>query len=166
MSCHGVPWPRRPLLTARSLATRSRVEVPGGPVSSRLAGSAPLTPMSLADLLGRIELEWSTRKRIFDLPTARIWRRDPELDLSDMYRSINVVERCTRLPVHPRHPYAGELVFAAFSGSPLTRNRSTSQSRSSSPTSKRCAAIFLALSLILRAARAAAAPATGVEREP
>ncbi len=42
---------------------------------------------------------------------------DPELDLSDMDRIINVVERCTQLPVHPRHPYAGELVFAAFSGS-------------------------------------------------
>ena len=42
---------------------------------------------------------------------------DPELDLSDMDRIINVVERCTQLPVHPRHPYAGDLVFAAFSGS-------------------------------------------------
>jgi len=42
---------------------------------------------------------------------------DPGLDLSDMDRIINVVERCTQLPVHPRHPYAGELVFAAFSGS-------------------------------------------------
>jgi 2-isopropylmalate synthase len=42
---------------------------------------------------------------------------DPQLDLSDMDRIINVVERCTQLPVHPRHPYAGELVFAAFSGS-------------------------------------------------
>ena len=42
---------------------------------------------------------------------------DPDLDLSDMDRIINVVERCTRLSVHPRHPYAGDLVFAAFSGS-------------------------------------------------
>jgi 2-isopropylmalate synthase len=42
---------------------------------------------------------------------------DPELDFSDMDRIINVVERCTQLTVHPRHPYAGELVFAAFSGS-------------------------------------------------
>jgi len=42
---------------------------------------------------------------------------DPGLDLSDMDRIINVVERCTRLSVHPRHPYAGDLVFAAFSGS-------------------------------------------------
>ena len=42
---------------------------------------------------------------------------DPELDLSNMDRIISVVERCTQLQVHPRHPYAGELVFAAFSGS-------------------------------------------------
>ena len=42
---------------------------------------------------------------------------DPELDFADMDRIINVVERCTQLAVHPRHPYAGELVFAAFSGS-------------------------------------------------
>ncbi len=42
---------------------------------------------------------------------------DPKLNFSDMDRIINVVERCTQLRVHPRHPYAGELVFAAFSGS-------------------------------------------------
>ncbi|RBW47986.1 2-isopropylmalate synthase [Psychromonas sp. B3M02] len=42
---------------------------------------------------------------------------DPELILSDMDRIISTVERCTQLAVHPRHAYAGELVFAAFSGS-------------------------------------------------
>lgn len=42
---------------------------------------------------------------------------DPELDFSGMDRIISVVEKCTALKVHPRHPYAGELVFAAFSGS-------------------------------------------------
>ena len=42
---------------------------------------------------------------------------DPELDFSNMDKIINVVEKCTQLKVHPRHPYAGELVFAAFSGS-------------------------------------------------
>ncbi len=42
---------------------------------------------------------------------------DPKLDLSNMDRIISTVERCTQLPVHPRHAYAGELVFAAFSGS-------------------------------------------------
>jgi len=42
---------------------------------------------------------------------------DPKLDFSDINRIINVYERCTSLPVHPRHPYAGELVYTAFSGS-------------------------------------------------
>ena len=42
---------------------------------------------------------------------------DPKLDLSQMDKIISVVERCTQIAVHPRHPYAGELVFAAFSGS-------------------------------------------------
>ena len=42
----------------------------------------PLTPMSLAALLRRIDHEWATRKKIFDLPNARIWRPDPDIDLS------------------------------------------------------------------------------------
>ncbi|WP_019614233.1 2-isopropylmalate synthase [Psychromonas ossibalaenae] len=42
---------------------------------------------------------------------------DPKLNFSDMDRIIATVERCTQLAVHPRHAYAGELVFAAFSGS-------------------------------------------------
>ncbi len=42
---------------------------------------------------------------------------DPNLNFSQMDKIINVVEKCTALKVHPRHPYAGELVFAAFSGS-------------------------------------------------
>jgi len=42
---------------------------------------------------------------------------DPELDFSNMDEIIQVYKYCTQLPVHPRHPYAGELVFTAFSGS-------------------------------------------------
>jgi 2-isopropylmalate synthase len=42
---------------------------------------------------------------------------DPKLDFSDMRRVVRTVEHCNALPVHPRHPYAGELVFTAFSGS-------------------------------------------------
>jgi 2-isopropylmalate synthase len=42
---------------------------------------------------------------------------DPRLDLSDMARMIEVYRRCTDMPVHPRHPWAGDLVYAAFSGS-------------------------------------------------
>ena len=41
----------------------------------------------------------------------------PQLDFSQMDRIIEVVTECNQLPVHPRHPYAGEQVFTAFSGS-------------------------------------------------
>lgn len=41
----------------------------------------------------------------------------PGLDFSDLDRVCAVAEGCTRIPVHPRHPYAGELVYTAFSGS-------------------------------------------------
>jgi len=42
---------------------------------------------------------------------------DPELDLRDLPALVRKVEAANRLPVHPRHPYAGELVYTAFSGS-------------------------------------------------
>lgn len=42
---------------------------------------------------------------------------DPKLNFSDINAVREVYERCTRMEVHPRHPYAGELVFTAFSGS-------------------------------------------------
>jgi 2-isopropylmalate synthase len=42
---------------------------------------------------------------------------DPELDLSDIDALRRVAEYCNRLPVHPRHPYVGDLVYTAFSGS-------------------------------------------------
>lgn len=42
---------------------------------------------------------------------------DPQLDLRDLPRISDVVEKCTEMALHPRHPYAGELVFTAFSGS-------------------------------------------------
>ena len=42
---------------------------------------------------------------------------DPGLDFSDIDRVIETVEYCNRIPVHERHPYGGELVYTAFSGS-------------------------------------------------
>ena len=42
---------------------------------------------------------------------------DPELDISDINSIIKTYEECTDLKVHERHPYAGQLVFTAFSGS-------------------------------------------------
>lgn len=42
---------------------------------------------------------------------------DPEIDFSDMDRIRRTVEHCNQIAVHERHPYAGDLVFTAFSGS-------------------------------------------------
>jgi 2-isopropylmalate synthase len=42
---------------------------------------------------------------------------DPKIDFSDIDEVRRTVEYCTNLPVHPRHPYAGDLVYTAFSGS-------------------------------------------------
>jgi 2-isopropylmalate synthase len=42
---------------------------------------------------------------------------DPRLNFADMARIIDIYKRCTDMPVHPRHPWAGDLVYAAFSGS-------------------------------------------------
>jgi 2-isopropylmalate synthase len=42
---------------------------------------------------------------------------DPELDFSDINSMMETAEHCNQLPIHPRHPYAGELVHTAFSGS-------------------------------------------------
>ena len=42
---------------------------------------------------------------------------DPELNIENINESIEIYERCCKIPMHPRHPYAGKLVFTAFSGS-------------------------------------------------
>jgi 2-isopropylmalate synthase len=42
---------------------------------------------------------------------------DSKLDFSDVNEVLDVVERCTEMGTHPRHPYVGELVYTAFSGS-------------------------------------------------
>jgi 2-isopropylmalate synthase len=42
---------------------------------------------------------------------------DPQLDLSSLDEARAIVEECNELPVHPRHPWVGELVYTAFSGS-------------------------------------------------
>lgn len=42
---------------------------------------------------------------------------DPTIDLADMERLMEVYKECTDMPIHPRHPWAGELVYTAFSGS-------------------------------------------------
>ncbi|HEY5807053.1 MAG TPA: 2-isopropylmalate synthase [Povalibacter sp.] len=42
---------------------------------------------------------------------------DPQLDFSNINEAARCVEQCNQLPIHPRHPYVGDLVFTAFSGS-------------------------------------------------
>jgi 2-isopropylmalate synthase len=42
---------------------------------------------------------------------------DPRLDLTELDEARHIVEECNELPIHPRHPYVGELVYTAFSGS-------------------------------------------------
>lgn len=42
---------------------------------------------------------------------------DPKLNIEHVNEIIELYERCTKMPIHPRHPYAGKLVFTAFSGS-------------------------------------------------
>lgn len=42
---------------------------------------------------------------------------NPELNIEHVNEIIEIYERCCKLPIHPRHPYAGKLVFTAFSGS-------------------------------------------------
>ncbi|GHU18672.1 2-isopropylmalate synthase [Betaproteobacteria bacterium] len=49
-----------------------------------------------------------------NLYTQGVW---PDLDFSDINAVARDFEHCTQLPIHPRHPYVGDLVFTAFSGS-------------------------------------------------
>lgn len=42
---------------------------------------------------------------------------DPQLNIEKVNEIIEIYERCCKIPIHPRHPYAGKLVFTAFSGS-------------------------------------------------
>jgi 2-isopropylmalate synthase len=60
---------------------------------------------------------------------------DPGLDLSELDEARRVVEECNELPVHPRHPYVGELVYTAFSGShqDAIKKGMDAQERSGSP---------------------------------
>ncbi len=60
---------------------------------------------------------------------------DPRLDLSRIDEARRIVEECNELPVHPRHPYVGELVYTAFSGShqDAIKKGMYAQERSGSP---------------------------------
>lgn len=70
--------------------------------------------MALGPLLGRIGHEWETRNRIFDLPTARFWRRDPDLDLG-----FDFLGRRCATPIGPAagpHSQLAENIVLAWLG--------------------------------------------------
>ena len=81
----------------------------------------PLTPMSLTTLLRRIAHEWETRKRIFDLPTARFWQPDTGPDAVDL--SFEFLGRPAASPVGPaagpHSQMAQNIVLAWLGGSRL-----------------------------------------------
>jgi 2-isopropylmalate synthase len=59
---------------------------------------------------------------------------DPGLDFSDIDQVRTSAEQCTQLPVHPRHPYAGDLVYTAFSGSHQDAIKKGFAARAADPT--------------------------------
>lgn len=61
----------------------------------------------------------------------------PDLDLSDIPRLVETFEYCNQLPIPARHPYAGELVFTAFSGSHQDAIKKGVQARSDAPMGER-----------------------------
>jgi putative selenate reductase len=74
----------------------------------------PLTPMSLTTLLGRIEHEWTTRQKIFDLPSARIWKPETDVDLG-----FDFLGRRCATPIGPAagpHSQLAENIVLAWLG--------------------------------------------------
>jgi 2-isopropylmalate synthase len=83
--------------------------------------AAELSQMAGADRVEGTLFGYGERTGNVDLVTLALNLQsqgiDPGLDLSRLPEVITVVTECTENPIHPRHPYAGELVFTAFSGS-------------------------------------------------
>ena len=98
------------------------------------AARVPLAAVRLEDLTAAMALDalahvrcqraHGTYRTVHECLTAILnwgvtirWIPVGYLDISDINELVRVVAYCNQLPVHPRHPYAGELVFTAFSGS-------------------------------------------------
>ena len=62
----------------------------------------------------------------------------PGLDFSDIDEMRRCVEHCNQLPVHPRHPYAGDLVYTSFSGSHQDAIKKGLRARAARATSGTC----------------------------
>jgi 2-isopropylmalate synthase len=108
---------------ARSLARRDAAIISLHPHNDRGCGvaAAELALQAGADRVEGTLFGNGERTGNVDLVTLALNMMtqgvDPELDLRDLPGLVRRVEHANRLPVHPRHPYAGELVYTAFSGS-------------------------------------------------
>ena len=107
----------------RNLVRRDSIVLSVHPHNDRGTGvaSAELALMAGADRVEGTLFGNGERTGNVDLVTLALNLHtqgvDPEVDISDINEVIRCAEYCNQLPVHPRHPYAGELVFTAFSGS-------------------------------------------------
>ncbi|MDA8372208.1 MAG: 2-isopropylmalate synthase [Nocardiopsaceae bacterium] len=108
---------------SRNLTRREHVCLSVHPHNDRGTGvaSAELAVMAGADRVEGCLFGHGERTGNVDLVTLGLnlfsQGVDPQVDFSDIDEIRRTVEHCTRLPVGPRHPYGGELVYTAFSGS-------------------------------------------------
>ncbi|MCY7282154.1 MAG: 2-isopropylmalate synthase, partial [Cyanobacteria bacterium CAN_BIN43] len=107
----------------RHLALRNAVVLSVHPHNDRGCGTAvaELAQMAGADRVEGCLFGNGERTGNVDLVTLALnlytQGIHPGLDFSNINAVARVVEDCTQLPIHPRHPYVGDLVFTAFSGS-------------------------------------------------
>lgn len=110
-------------LFGRSISEREKVVISLHPHNDRgtAVAAAELAMMAGADRVEGTLLGNGERTGNVDIVTLALNQYSqgvsPGLDFSDLQSVIDTVTSCTELPVHPRHPYAGELVYTAFSGS-------------------------------------------------
>ncbi|CAE6436713.1 unnamed protein product [Rhizoctonia solani] len=110
-------------LFGRNISEREKVIISLHPHNDRgtAVAAAELAIMAGADRVEGTLLGNGERTGNVDIVTLALNQYSqgvsPGLDFSDLQGVIDVVTACTELAVHPRHPYAGELVFTAFSGS-------------------------------------------------
>lgn len=108
---------------SRNLARRDSVLVSLHPHNDRgtAVAAAELGLMAGADRVEGCLFGNGERTGNVDLVTLALNMHtqgvDPQLDFSDINAVARTYEQCTQLPIHPRHPYVGDLVFTAFSGS-------------------------------------------------
>jgi 2-isopropylmalate synthase len=107
----------------RNLARRNSLLVSVHPHNDRgtAVAAAELAVMAGADRIEGCLFGNGERTGNVDLVTLALnlysQGVDPGLDFSNINEVARTAEECTQLPIHPRHPYAGDLVFTAFSGS-------------------------------------------------